>query len=312
MFICDACKESFEENHYLIQHTRLTHAGLQLFRCTESHCKKTFSLLNSFIKHRRKKHNLKKENLLLLEGNQSNCSLTPEIEKWILEPQTDFPSQVNSPLYHVEECSDSSDCDSLLEDDLLWNDESLKCTINIVQEISNTPKEVNDHAIKFAGKLYQFPDLPRTRVNTVISDASELLKASLNCVENEICNRLESLGASETYLSEIKDVLQSFAKPFRNIKTESQRFSQFKNYDTYIIPQHYKIGERTEYKSKPTGTTREDVSVTAQFIPVRYVLKKFFEMTDVFTKTMEYVNSIKSNSTIISNLIQYKITYFAI
>ena len=103
------------------------------------------------------------------------------------------------------------------------------------------------------------------------------------------------MGASENYIEEIKYVFKKFSKPFENMKTEKQCFSKFKNFDTFIVPQSYKIGERKEYTSRPTGSTIKDVPVVGQFIPIRRVLKIFFEMPEIYDKTVEFAekNNIK-------------------
>ena len=44
--------------------------------------------------------------------------------------------------------------------------------------------------------------------------------------------------------------------------------------------------------------------VVGQFIPIRRVLKKFFEMPDIFDKTMEYVERLESCNGILSNIVQ--------
>lgn len=190
----------------------------------------------------------------------------------------------------------------LAEDDLLWDDD-FKNTSSILEAVSENTKE-NDHAVRLAAKLYHFPDLSGKRINTVIHDFAQLFEDSLSSIKSEVHKRLKSSGIEEKCISEIESVVDNLTKPFQNMETESQRFSKFRKCDTFIVPESYKIGERTEFKSTPTGVTRKEVSVVAQFIPIRHVLKKFFEMPGIFAKTMEYVNLLNSNSHIISNIIQ--------
>ena len=58
-------------------------------------------------------------------------------------------------------------------------------------------------------------------------------------------------------LSDVKKFFESFAQLFSNMKTEKQRSAQFRNFDTFIVPLSYKIGEKTEYDAQPTGTRRK-------------------------------------------------------
>lgn len=105
-------------------------------------------------------------------------------------------------------------------------------------------------------------------------------------------------------ISEVETIFNKFSEPFHQLKTEKQRLAQFKYYDSYIPPQNYQIGKRIEYKSAPTGTKRKDIPVVAQFIPIRQVLKKFFELPGIFDKTIKYLNILDSQKTIITNIYQ--------
>lgn len=46
------------------------------------------------------------------------------------------------------------------------------------------------------------------------------------------------------------------------------------------------------------------IPVTAQFIPLRFVFKKFFELPSIFDETLQYISILKKNTQIISNFIQ--------
>lgn len=146
--------------------------------------------------------------------------------------------------------------------------------------------------------------MPRKRINSVITEASQLFESFLNSIKNEVHSRLQTLGANDESLYKINEVFEKFAEPFQGMKSEKQRLSHFRSCGTFIEPQSYKIGERTEFKSGPMGTRRKEVSVVAQFIPVREVLKQFFELPGIFDKTMKYINRVKSCNHIISNIVQ--------
>lgn len=124
-------------------------------------------------------------------------------------------------------------------------------------------KFIDNKATKYVAQLYSFYDLTRNRINTVINVTTELFQSSLNSLRNQICSKFVTQGVDQSYLSSIKDIIQNFEKTFKNIQTESERFAQFKNKNTFIFPQSYKMGERVEFKSKPTGYTRKTVSVNA-------------------------------------------------
>ena len=302
MIVCDACKLSFPDNSVFIRHLNITHSHLKTFVCSELKCQKSFSLIDSFIRHIRSKHKFEIEESASLHENLS--PLSPGTSFDICNFESDEESTSDNIFYLEEESSDSNDSDSFSDSDLFWDEKDYKSDPSLTENIDQNIKIANDEVLIFTGKLYHFPDLSRKHVNRVISEASQLFESSLNSVQNEICSHLKTLGASEQYLHEIRNIFHNYSQPFRNVQTEKQIFSQFRYYDTFIVPESYRIGERTEFKSKITGASRENIPVVAQFIPIRFVLQKFFEMPGVFDKTMGYVNYLKSCKEIISNIIQ--------
>jgi hypothetical protein len=123
----------------------------------------------------------------------------------------------------------------------------------------------NNPALEFFGKLHQYLDLSRITVDSIITEASNLFDSILSSVQHSVCSHLKTLGAGDDYLSEIQDVFKTFHDPFKDTRAEKQRFSTFKHLNTFFTPTHYKLGERTEFKSTPTETTREQISVVAQY-----------------------------------------------
>ena len=74
--------------------------------------------------------------------------------------------------------------------------------------------------------------------------------------------------------------------------------------DTFILPETYTIGERRDYRKHNDKQSLVHVPVCVQFIPIRKVLQKFFELPDVLDKTIQYVQSLLENSKFITNIIQ--------
>ena len=64
------------------------------------------------------------------------------------------------------------------------------------------------------------------------------------------------------------------------------------------------MGEREECKKKGSIQTLVHVKVNAQFIPLRSVLKMFFELPEIYNDTMKYLQTLQSNNDIITNLVQ--------
>lgn len=139
----------------------------------------------------------------------------------------------------------------------MWDNDNSNSTVNFTQKVPEFAKSVNNEVTEYVAQLYNFNDLNKSRINTIINTTSELFQYSLNLLANKICYELESQGVDQNCLLLIKNTVGNFTTLFQNVRTESRRFALFKNYNTFIFPESYKIGERVEYKSKPTGTSRE-------------------------------------------------------
>ena len=88
------------------------------------------------------------------------------------------------------------------------------------------------------------------------------------------------------------------------MNSEQKRFTEYKKLKTFVYPESYNIGERREFKKKDGKMQLIHVPVNAQFIPIRHVLKLFFELPNVHDDTINYINELKAKATIISNIIQ--------
>ena len=138
----------------------------------------------------------------------------------------------------------------------LYN-EKMNCDPNIYGFTSQNLE--NEPSIQFSGKLYQSPDISRKRVNDIITDVSELYEKTLISVRSEVRSHLKNVGMNDANLSEIETIFEKFSQPFGQTKTKKQRLAQFQYYDSFIPPHSYRIGEKTEYECKHTGSKRKEV-----------------------------------------------------
>lgn len=85
MITCDECKSVFENNYVFMRHCKVTHSAMKVFKCNELYCQKSFSILNSFIRHRRDKHRDNKESSKSVSSkslvSSTNNSHTSEINE---------------------------------------------------------------------------------------------------------------------------------------------------------------------------------------------------------------------------------------
>lgn len=86
--------------------------------------------------------------------------------------------------------------------------------------------------------------------------------------------------------------------------SEYKRMKYYTDLGTFILPQEVTIGERLNENRNRNCFTITPTNCTEQLIPLRKVLKKFLELKNVLVDTLDYINKIKSNDTIIVNFIQ--------
>jgi len=78
----------------------------------------------------------------------------------------------------------------------------------------------------------------------------------------------------------------------------------FQSTGAYIPPKSYYIDSRIEKKRSKQGVKPQMAQVTAQYIPFRHVLKKFFELPDAFSSTIQYMQELQAESHMIYNFVQ--------
>jgi len=98
--------------------------------------------------------------------------------------------------------------------------------------------------------------------------------------------------------------IDNIDKTFMNLDTEYKRFKYFTELGTYITPQEYKIGQRLNESTISNTFSITPINFTQQFIPIRYVLKNFFQMKNILSDTLKYINYIVHCETILINFIQ--------
>lgn len=156
----------------------------------------------------------------------------------------------------------------------------------------------------FIAKLHSYGDISRKRILTILNDELESRKKYLNNLNESILNNKNIDIEERKKLSrKILEDLQLYGK----LDTEYNIFKEFVKQKTFVMPESKQIGEREDYRRKDGVKRLVFVSVTAQFIKMRDVLKLFFELPNVYDKTSVYVNALHHKDPVISNFIQGKL-----
>lgn len=131
-------------------------------------------------------------------------------------------------------------------------------------------------------------------------------------IHKRILENYKELNANEKMTSELEFTFSSINDVLESISTRSKRFNHFKEAGTLVMPEPQVIGCMEDVKRTGSIPRNRHITCYAQFVPIRKVLKKFFDMPGVYQRTMEYVDSLKNadiDEVGISNYIQGRPTF---
>ena len=291
MFTFYACDFSCIDNKTLILHVDLSHKSSRNFRYSEIDCSKTYYIFDSYRKHRLTKHSSE----LLSFGDDRNTVFMEETAAAFDDVDYMHVDNDDSEVY-VDSESSSDEFDEIFDSE-------------IFSEISNTTGEINSNPfiekVSFLiAKLYKFADVPRARTNDIISDMSVLFEEQLKGIQDAIRQSVTQLNRDFLNVTEIDSILLKFTSPFQNMATQAKRFAHFRQQGTFILPENYKLGEVKVIVENEGEKVSKHKDLVAQFIPLRKVLKLFFEMPTVLDKTLQYLNDVQQHSLLVRNIVQ--------
>lgn len=286
MYQCFACNTTFPTNSELLHHVGQYHSHLSSFKCNEKNCSRIFSLLNSYQKHRKTCHKDYEENSVNITKPLSSEHKNPlENDNEIMECDT-VDSFVNA----------TPNCDTN-------NMKTFSENISTENSIYNDSSIFNS-VVGFISKLHSYPDIPRKRVINIVQDFDNFLNFNLEPLQNIVDERLKILNDPEDSRNEIKNRFNEIKNSFCQMKTEFLQFKKLEELETFIPPKQILLGERDEFKEINGNRKLVHVKCTAEFIPIRSVLKKFFETKDYYIRTIANYKSLLENSEITSNFVQ--------
>lgn len=266
---CFICKESIPLISTLCKHFQIKHATHDFYEyiCVELDCNRSFHLLNSFKKHL-STHTIVSLSMRTDKSNISGVDVDEHL------PTT------------------SSECDG-----------NSLCTIVEKPSISNTDglndfRLTDTHIGKFLASLYSNAQIPRNVIQLVIEGMTDIINGIKSSLLNNNCIIPPNIS------NHINSVFANIDNTFCNLNTEYKRIKYYTEKGSYIPPQEYVVGEKLKDKINHNIFSIIPTDCTAQFISTRHVLKKFFEMKNILSDTLDYINEIKSCDTILMNFIQ--------
>lgn len=257
--------------HSLELHVYISHFFIDKkapIQCKELNC---YRDLNGWVGYRR--HLLKHHKFRLFDDFEDNAEVI------------DRSNNENKNKNQVE-TSDSTDefqtsdvCDRSENDDNYNNSVIYK-------------ERMHKGLISFVGKLYAASNLPRSHVQEIIDDVTELLGDFTSYIRFVMKDILKT---SETHeIENLLHVLTAWDASLNELSTETRRLKMLERTGCLIYPKAYTIGAICGEKRVQNRIVKEMISLKAQYIPIKEVLTAFFNLPGVLDCTLKYMNQINN------------------
>lgn len=270
---CFICRKGFPSYKKLLMHIKYIHGSTcGPFHCTEKCCFRIFSSMKSFKKHISNYHFNQKELI-----------------------NTDF--------------NDNDKMNIFVE-----NQEPDKLSLKINQEKSNNHKndqnassECETHITKFKDKVYKFisilyvnNSIPRSEIQNIIKAVKDLFDCDIFRFIKTKYRAYENVDDKGIF-DKCFDILFN---PFKELETEYKRFKHFEESGFFIKPVEKVFNETvivSSIQNYPITKVQRDKSVV---IPLRGVLKFFFEVPGVYDDTITFLKKLSNPTDNKENFIQ--------
>lgn len=268
---CSICKSNFVDIRTLIIHLRNLHNCGQrsIYNCGELNCDRSFSTLNSFKKHLNIVHSKNTVNENVLPEHSELTVYETLAEEIKFESFQDIQRQ-------SDKIDDVDQCSEFIENDFLQFDKTLR-----------------ESTIAFICNLYGKTTFSRKDVQIILSLIKDLFQNPLQGLKDYI-DKLINPGKTFHYFSKLQNM-------FSGLESEHLRFKYLESTGYLIKPEEFIIGQRLDKQIRGIPMHQ---SYKAQFVSLRKIFKQFFELPEVFPKTIAYMNHLKVESDAISNIIQ--------
>ena len=278
-YICDKSLQS------LIIHWRTFHSLIESseYECSLVKCGRRFSSLNSFKRHFKSKH------ASHFVRNTDNVATNTEI---ISLDENSIESDRT-----IER--NTSPCKIL---DNEFNDSSVPSTSNNVDSDAEPSfSNIFQHEIlRMIMNLYSMPNIPRNIVQVVVEQMDNIAKVPMKMMQNKVEEICIESGVPLNRRNEISSMFEVFGSVLQENRSEYLRFKKLRQLGIMIDPTSEKIGEEFEaINGKNVPKNRY-----SQVISLRQLLQSFLETEGVLGCMLEYMSSLNSSNTVISNIMQ--------
>lgn len=232
----------------------------------------------------------------------------PQYPESILPPEDQFPSgnvKETGEIMNIEEMMfDEGTLLPPLPPDENYNKSDIRTPFfedpfdhdHLVVDGKRFDDYVKEKLLLMTATFYGRTELSGKSVQMIVEEITAFYKTVvMEFMHKKIMENYRELKASEKMVSELDFLFFSVNDVLGSISTRSRRFNLFKEAGTLIMPEPQVLGSMPDVKRTETIPRNRQITCYAQFIPIREVLKNFFEIPGVYRRTMEYVDFLKNS-----------------
>uniref|UniRef100_A0A0C9QSB1 Uncharacterized protein n=1 Tax=Fopius arisanus TaxID=64838 RepID=A0A0C9QSB1_9HYME len=215
--------------------------------------------------------------------------------------ETDDLTQVDLNL----QCTDNEDARQITSVPLfdMYDEQLLSPNLDTLD--AENDNLIREELILFIARLYDLITIPRNKIDEIINHFTRLTTRILQNVKSKIDNRINLSPNGQVNCQDTSTIIDEIVLLMAEVKTERSRFKVFERKGTFILPQSIPIGERKEYYQQKGVTIYKKVPITSEFIPIRHVLKQFFEIPGLYDDTLANLKNLENTSNcFLKNFIQ--------
>ncbi|CAH0547809.1 unnamed protein product [Brassicogethes aeneus] len=313
-FICK-CSKVFSIDVAFSKHIIYEHGlddPMQSYQCLGS-CTRKYDCIKSFRKHLRNIHFYQPRHHKPSSKKQIN-------KKSIVEEFQDYDHEADE--NNTTESDKNNDGNeefffnfNLNDQNLVYIDKSIyknymKKNYEICEKLDElfqpnlTEFNIKQDAYDLTSKWYANKNISRKEIQFIINDVSTFYQRSLDSIADKTISILIDNNVSDSVSSDVINLFSQINKPFDDLSSEYLRFKQYKEQGTLIQPECILLGSIPSTKTVNGVTKICSQEVFTQFIPMRKVLKAFFELPTILERTLLYMDLVKSDTDTISNFTQ--------
>lgn len=259
---CFLCSKEFGAIKTVILHFKVSHCLTvgDVIQCKQDKsCRRKFDSFRSFKQHLIRKHRILK---------QCTSAFSPDMK---VQKCNEYESDTFS-------TSDSIPNSNIAET-MIYN-----CTTEDIIE------SIEHQCASFCAKLYANPLIPRSQVQFVLENVTELLSNGFGSLFTKMMKSENGGNISNTDIN-IK-MISMLENAFQNLSSDKLRLRYFGNNNYFIPPIPYYVGNMPTCKISDNSTYFNIQAATAHFIPLRKILQYFMELPNVLDSTLKHIKEM--------------------